>query len=120
MKKILIILFLIIIIGGAYIFRVERTQKTIVLDYKNTSYVIENNTVTLVNGIAEESEAPGSASTILTQYFGNEVRADFDADGREDIAFIITQSGGGSGTFYYLVYALNKETGYIGSQGLFI
>ena len=87
---------------------------------KDTTYTINGQQVTLKNGISEIEAAPGSASKIITRYFGNEVVYDFNGDGRNDIAFILTQSTGGSGTFYYVVAALNTPTGYIGSQGLFL
>lgn len=89
-------------------------------DYKNASYVINGEVITLKNGLAETEIAPGSASKLVTKYFGNEVIHDFDHDGREDVAFLLTQEGGGSGTFFYVVAALNRESGYIGSQGLLL
>lgn len=52
-----------------------------------------------------------------TQYFGNELNTDLDADGREDIAFLVTKSPGGSGTFFYVVGALNTKHGYLGTEG---
>jgi heat shock protein HslJ len=61
-----------------------------------------------------------TASVITTQYFGNEVSHDFDGDGRQDTVFILTQNTGGSGTFYYVVVALNTVNGYVGSHGLFL
>ena len=84
---------------------------------KNATFTIEGQPVTLVNGTASTPAAPGSASMITTQYFGNEVIHDFDGDGRPDSAFILTQNTGGTGTFYYLVIALNTPRGYIGSSG---
>jgi hypothetical protein len=86
-------------------------------DYKNSTYTIEGREVTLKNGIAEIEAAPGSASKITTRYFGNELRTDLNGDRREDVVFLLTQSGGGSGTFYYAVAALNAGEGYIGSDG---
>jgi hypothetical protein len=86
-------------------------------DYKNTTYIIEGKQVALINGVAETPAAPGSASMVTTRYFGNELKTDLNGDGREDIAFILTQSTGGSGTFYYAVAALNTPDGYIGSDG---
>lgn len=82
---------------------------------KDATYKINGMSVTLKNGVAEMEAAPGSASKIITRYFGNEVRHDFDGDGSQDVAFLVTQETGGSGTFFYLVAALNKPTGYIGS-----
>ncbi len=52
-----------------------------------------------------------------TRYFGNELKTDLNGDGREDVVFLITQSLGGTGTFFYVVAAINTEQGYIGSDG---
>jgi heat shock protein HslJ len=76
--------------------------------------------VTLVNGVSVTPIAPGSASVVTTTYFGNEVTHDFNNDGRPDTAFILTQNSGGSGTFYYVVVALNMERGYVGSTGILL
>ncbi len=53
-------------------------------------------------------------------YFGNEVSHDFDGDGRLDAAYIVTQSPGGSGTFYYLVVTLNTAQGNVSSKGFLL
>jgi len=87
-------------------------QKGSVFDPKNATYMIDGEAVTLVNGVSEKEAAPGSASKIMARYFGNEVRGDLNGDGREDIAYLITQDGGGSGLFYYAVVALGTEGGY--------
>src|SRR5690606_35151990 len=63
---------------------------------------------------------PGAASKVTTRYFGNELEADLNDDGRQDIVFLITQEKGGSGVFYYAVAALNLENGYLGSDGFFL
>jgi heat shock protein HslJ len=90
------------------------------LDHLDAEYVIDGRRVHLVDGVAEIEAAPGSATRIVTRYFGNEVRKDLDGDGREDIAFLITQETGGTGTFYYVVAALATEGSYRGSQGLLL
>jgi heat shock protein HslJ len=89
-------------------------------DYKNIAYSIGAQTVRLVDGVAEVPAAPGSASKIVTRYFGNEVRGDLNADGRADVAFLLTQETGGSGTFFYAVTALDLPSGLVGSQGLLL
>ncbi len=86
-------------------------------DWRNASFTIDGREVALKDGISEMPAAPGSASKIVTKYFGNELRADLDGDGREDAAFIVTQETGGSGTFYYAVAAINTGQGYVGSDG---
>lgn len=104
MKKIITIL---IILGGlffvlnSYIYN-EKQEKTFA-DYKDAEYLIEGELVNIRDG-----------------YFGNELKTDLDADGDEDVAFIITHSRGGSGTFYYAVAALNTGDGFVGSDGYFL
>ena len=63
---------------------------------------------------------PVALSGSSAAYFGNEARGDLNGDGREDVAFIITQQGGGSGTFYYAVVALNTDAGYVGTNAIFL
>jgi heat shock protein HslJ len=89
-------------------------------DHKNLEYSFAGRPVLLVDGIAEEPAAPGSAASIITRYFGNEVRGDLNADGREDVAFLVTQQSGGSGTFFYAVAALDTPQGLIGSQAVLL
>jgi len=81
-------------------------------DHKNISYTIEGVSILLEDGTHE--------SSTTTRYFGNELVTDLDGDGDEDIAFILTQEGSGSGTFYYAVAALQTDSGYVGSDGYFL
>ena len=88
--------------------------------HKNAEYSIGGQPVRLVDGVAEAPAAPGSAAKIVTRYFGNEAWGDLNADGREDVVFLLTQETGGSGTFFYAVAALDLERGYTGSQGVLL
>lgn len=90
------------------------------VDYKNISYVIDGEVVTLTDGVHEVEEAPGSAAMMTTEYFGNEATGDLNGDGVDDIAFLLTQQGGGSGVFFYVVAALKTDGGYEGTNSLFI
>jgi len=63
---------------------------------------------------------PGSASKTITKYFGNEIKKDLNGDGKQDIAFLLTQDTGGSGTFFYVVAAINNENGYSGSHAFLL
>jgi hypothetical protein len=85
-------------------------------DPSNATFIIEGRTVTLTNGISEIEAAPGSASKITTRYFGNEARGDLNGDGLADVGFLVTQSTGGSGTFYYAVVTLQLTNGYEGTN----
>jgi heat shock protein HslJ len=119
-----IVLVLLFLVGGFYAFNAyiyqEKQGDGPVQDPKDATYVISGEAITLSGGVAEQPSAPGSASKTITRYFGNEVKVDLDQDMREDTVFLLTQETGGSGTFYYVVAALNKETGYEGSQALFL
>lgn len=89
-------------------------------DPKDATYVVEGRPVTLSNGLSEVEASPGSATKIVTRYFGNEVKHDLNDDSREDVAFLLTQETGGSGTFFYVVAALNTPAGYVGSRAVFL
>jgi heat shock protein HslJ len=86
----------------------------------DASYEIEGQWVTLVNGYAETAAAPDSAATVITQYFGNDATGDVDGTGTTDEAFLLTQTRGGSGVFYYVVVALNTLQGYVGTNGVLL
>jgi hypothetical protein len=123
-------LVVLVVAGGFLVMRYEAgktvpidtgttggTAMTGASDPKNATYVIEGKAVTLKDGYAQEEAAPGSASKVVTKYFGNDLQIDLNGDGRMDTAFILTQDGGGSGLFYYAVAALNTDKGYVGSDG---
>ncbi|MGB2580397.1 MAG: META domain-containing protein [Minisyncoccia bacterium] len=120
------ILILVTIFGwGVFRFRVGGNDSSIGVNIgasspKDATYKINGKSVTLSDGVYEESLLLGSASKTITRYFGNEVKHDFDGDGMEDTAFLLTQETGGSGTFYYLAVALNKADGYLGSDATII
>ncbi len=90
-------------------------------DPQNATYTINGQPVTLVNGKAEQEAAPGSTEKIVTQYFGNAVEVDLNSDGRMDSAFLLTQSPGGSGTFFYVAAAIQNPGGtYQGTNAIFL
>jgi hypothetical protein len=76
-----------------------------VYDPRDVSYLIEGNPSTVSGAYA---------------YFGNEARGDFNDDGRQDVAFVITGQPGGSGTFYYVVAALGAADGYVGTNAVLL
>lgn len=89
-------------------------------DYKNITYQIEGQNVTLKDGLSEMEAAPGSAGKVITRYFGNEAFGDLNRDGKDDVAFLLTQNSGGSGTFFYVVVALQTGTGYQGTNAILL
>lgn len=89
-------------------------------DIQNATYLIEGQFVTLTDGFYEVESAPGSAIKITTRYFGNEAFGDLNGDGKEDVAFLLTQTSGGSGTFFYVVAALQTASGVEGTNAIFL
>jgi hypothetical protein len=124
---ILIILAILFLAGvGYFIYQLKMDNKepeeteSIVLDPRNCTYTIEEKSVTLKDGYSEEEVSSDTASKIITRYFGNEASSDLNGDGLSDTAFILTQTTGGSGTFYYSVVALGDITGCKGTEGIIL
>jgi len=88
--------------------------------HRDATYEVAGKAVTLQGGLSEVAAAPGSASKVTTRVFGNEATGDLNGDGRPDIAFLLTQSPGGSGTFFYAVAALNTANGYTGTNAVLL
>jgi len=109
-----------VIVGIWFWMDKNASPQSAAVDYKNATYVIDGQPVTLVNDRAETPAAPGSASKIVTQYFGNEAAGDLDGDRQDDIAFILTQDRGGSGTFFYAAAALKTADGYRGTNAILL
>lgn len=125
MNKILISIaaLALMLVAGFYLINsyiYEEKQTPSVTGHRDAEYRINGNVVRLVNGVSETEAAPGSASKIVTRYFGNEVWKDLNGDGMEDVVFILTQTTGGSGTMYYAVAALATGSEYRGSEGIFL
>jgi hypothetical protein len=57
-----------------------------------------------------------TSSEPITRYFGNRIDVDLNGDGQKDAAFIVTQTGAGSGTFYYLAHTLGGEAVFLGDR----
>lgn len=118
----------VLLVGGffalnSYVYNEKQRDKVLektVSDYKNLTFYVAGEAITLADGISKIPVAKDSASMITTQYFGNEAMGDIDGDGDEDVVFLVTQDGGGSGIFFYLVGAIQEESGYRGTQAVLI
>jgi len=122
-KKILyLIVFVVIVVLAIFSFLNYRPiiKEVVSINPQNAIYNIEGQNVKLINGKAEQGVVSNSATKVITQYFGNEAKGDFNNDGKIDTAFILTQDTGGSGTFYYVSLALGLENGIIGANAIFL
>jgi len=117
-------LVVIFVALGIYKFKFTNSKSLFALndkiEFKNATYIIEGQALTLRNGNFESEIATDSASKIVTRYFGNEAFGDLNGDGQADVAFLLTQNGGGSGTFYYVAVALAGAKGYAGLNAIFL
>lgn len=105
-KNIVTIGILVVIIILAVVIQLQKTDNMAAPDPQNCTYNVEGEDIVLENGYSEKEIVPGSASKLITRYFGNSVEGDFNGDNILDTAFILTQDAGGSGTFYYIAAAL--------------
>jgi hypothetical protein len=135
-KKIILVIFiLVLIVGVGYLIaRLKTRSKSItpvvtttepsnvITDALNTTYTIDDQLASLINGSAQQSVATGSSGTINISVWSQPVLGDLNNDGNDDAALILVEQTGGSGTFYYLVAAIeNPESGEaIGSNGVLL
>lgn len=74
----------------------------------NSTFQIEGNTITLING----KSTTDSKSGATYRYFGNSARGDLNGNKIPDLAFLVTRETSGSGIFYYAVVAIQENSGY--------
>ncbi len=79
-------------------------------DAANATYTIDRQSIALLNGSAEQSAAPGSATKIVTELSDKQAGGDVSGDGKPDVAVVLIHAPGGSGTFYYVAAVLNDGT----------
>jgi hypothetical protein len=96
-----------------------------VLLWRNTSHEDRGSNEVVEAGSYQQAtysidSQPVVLGTSGTKYFGNEVKADMNADGTQDVAFLFTQQPEGSGTFYYIAVALREGSSYRGLNTIFL
>jgi hypothetical protein len=82
--------------------------------------MVDNRIVEMKDGYSEIPAALDSATKIITRHFGNEATGDIDNDGVLDAVFLLTQEGGGTGTFFYVAAARKTPDGYIGTNAVLL
>lgn len=87
---------------------------------RNATYIVDDQPITLEDGVSTIEISPDSTAQVVTKYFGNEVSADFDANGTQDTAFIMVQETGGSAVFFYLAVALRDGNEFKGLNTVYL
>lgn len=126
---IIVLIVALVLIAGIYKFNFadggdstpEANNSTVdTTDVKNSSYIIDGQTFTLINGIAEIEITPGQATKHIVSIFGEPVYGDLNKDGKNDAAIMLVSNPGGSGTFYYAVLAISTSSTYTTTNTLIL
>lgn len=104
-----IIILIVIIVAGFFIYEQMFNSPEVVFDPLNASYTIEGTSYTLIDGKSEQEITPGSATKIKTTAWGKPAIGDLNNDGFDDAAFLLVHEPGGSGTFFYVAAALKDS-----------
>ena len=130
MKKIIIIA--IVIVGAVFLYTMRDnflggnsapiTNKTGAFqpDPSNATFIFDDESITLSGGRNEKAIVPGSTLTEETALTDILAYGDINSDNKEDVALLLTRSGGGSGTFIYLAAFVSGPVNYKGSEATFI
>lgn len=122
----LVVLALLLLIGAMYYMRQEAqlgyASKNPVEQYKNGTYTINGEPVTLQNGASEKEINISSALKVksFTNYFGKELITDLNGDNVNDAAIIITQNNNTGKIEYYMVVVITTTDGYATTNSIFI
>ena len=129
MKKLLYIgiVVLFILVGGYVVALMQfgrgpqqLASHAVLSDPKNISYTIDGVEYPLANGVFAKAKAQGSVSISRVSIFGEPVQGDLDGDGDADAALTLVYDPGGSGTFFYVVLAINDKGVYRGTNGILL
>lgn len=133
MRKIQTILLALILIGLGLIFTqrywvdplvnfiLEKQGESVSKnDPLNISFTLSGQAYTLQDGTVEREIAPGSASKEVIRVFGQPVLGDLNGDGASDAVMFLTQDLGGSGTFFYIVEAINQDGFFVGTDAMLL
>jgi heat shock protein HslJ len=132
MKKILVVIVAVVVIGVALFVGFGEFKSTVtdeggsdspdpsVPDIMNLTCSVDGVTFVLEDGRAEIESAPGSAIRNSLAVFGEPAYGDLDNDGDTDAAICLVNDPGGSGTFYYAVLAINDRSAYRATDAMLL
>ena len=86
----------------------------------SATYQIDGREVTLTNGKTIVEMYPESASQTVVQVTGSPVVGHLNEDNLPDAALLLVQTTGGSGSFFYVATATNRDDRFDGSKAFFL
>lgn len=84
------------------------------------TYMIDGRPFTLAGGRVTIEAFPGAASQTVIEVSGEPVTGDLDNDGVPDAALLLVETTGGSGTFYHVVAAFNRDNHFVGTRAVLL
>lgn len=87
---------------------------------RDATYLIDDMEYVLKEGQVTIETFPGAASKTVLKIYGEPVSGDLDDNGAVDAAIVLVQTTGGSGTFYYVAAALNREGNFVGTRAVLV
>lgn len=124
--KLFVAILSVVIVGVFGIYYAQKTQQhtsdvsTSTVTYLNIPYLIEGVSTRLVTMQGSEVASVGVLPLSHATYIGKDFFHDFDGDGRTDVAFFVSQHIAESREYYYLLVAIQSNSGYDGGNAFFL
>jgi hypothetical protein len=96
------------------------SSNTVAQTPSDATYMIDGRTFTLDKGRVTIEVFPGAASKTVIEVSGEPVSGDLDRDGMPDAALLLVETTGGSGTFYHVVAAFNRDDSFVGTRAILL
>jgi hypothetical protein len=95
-------------------------QQALAQTPSDATYIIDGRPITLEGGRATIEAFPGAASKSVIEISGEPVIGDLDHDGVPDAALLLVETTGGSGTFYHVATAFNRDNQFFGTRAVLL
>lgn len=89
-------------------------------DALNTFYYVDGREIMLKDGYYEAIIDPVSGAKLVVRAFGAVTTGDISHDDQDDLVLMLSYDPGGSGTFYYVAAAINKDGFYYGTNAILL
>lgn len=129
MKNTYTIIFVLLLVAfGGWLFFSHKSNKetasmssdTQIFNPQNATFTLEGKSITLKDGVYESAVAPDSDAKEIVKYSGGDTYGDLNFDGLDDAVFFVTENGGGTGVFTYVVAAINTGNSYKTTNAFFV